>query len=79
MHSMCAWNMIEQRKPLQTGHDTIYISEKFYKNTCICVPFWCEKNAGLNYREFDPIHGIYGPVFHNTIKTLKTVGYCGYG
>ncbi len=23
------------------------------KNTCICVPFKCEKSACLNYREFD--------------------------
>ncbi len=29
------------------------IRQILYKNTCLCVPFQCEKNACLNYREFD--------------------------
>ncbi len=29
MHSISVWNMIEQNKPLQTGYDTTYISDRY--------------------------------------------------
>ncbi len=54
MHSICVWDMIKQSKPLQTRYDKTYIYIYIlYKNTYTCVPFQCEKNACLDYREFD--------------------------
>ncbi len=53
MHSICVWNTIKQSKSLQTRYDTTHIIRLIlYKNTCICVPFKCEKTR-LNYRKFD--------------------------
>ncbi len=30
MHTICAWNMIKQSKPLQTRYDTTYIDDIYY-------------------------------------------------
>ncbi len=48
---------VEYDKTKQTPSNKIqydiYIRQILYKNTCVCVLFWCEKNACLNDREFD--------------------------
>ncbi len=45
-HSICVWDMIKQSKPLQTRYETTYIYDRYYIRKS-------EKNACLNYREFD--------------------------
>ncbi len=46
MHSICVWNMIKQSNPHQKRYDRIYIYDRYYIRKS-------EKNACLNYREFD--------------------------
>ncbi len=84
----CAFHMcVEYDKTKQTPSNKIwydmYIRQILYKNTCVYVPFWCEKTrvsiiASLTLkvpRGGAPYMVSIGQVFHYTVKTCLFAGF----